>query len=379
MHLDIDSFFVSCERLGNSALNNQPLIIGGSRDRGIVASCSREARLYNVRVGMPIALAQRLCPEAKIIKGDMELYTKKSLEITEIIKEKAPIMEKSSIDEFYIDISGMDRYIGSIKWSNELADKILQESGLPISYGLSINKTVSKIASAEAKPIGRKEIPSTFVKPFLNPLPVRRIPKVGQQTANSLHRIGIRKIQTLAEMPLQALVALIGERGKTIWQRANGIDETAVVEFNESKSISIEKSFQKDTIDIIKLKACISRMVEKLCFDLRKTKRLTSIVSIKIKYTNFDTESLKQRINYTSRDDMVLPVLYQLFDKLYQRRMRLRSIGISFSGLVGGHYQIDIFNDCSEAISLYQAIDKIKQRFGEKYIHRGSSLNDLLK
>lgn len=379
LHLDVDSFFVSCERLINSELNEKPLIIGGSKDRGIVASCSYEARMYNVRIGMPMGLAQKLCPEARVIKGDMGLYSKKSLEITEIIKEKSPLMEKSSIDEFYVDISGMDRFIGSVKWSNELAESILKESGLPISYGLSINKTVSKIASAESRPNGRKEISPDFVKPFLNPLSVRRIPKVGQQTANSLHRIGIRKIQTLAEMPLQALVALIGERGKTIWQRANGIDETPVIEFNKKKSISLEQSFQRDTIDITKLKACIAGMVEKLCYELRKTKRLTSIVSLKIRYTNFDTESVKRKIYYTSRDDMILPLMYELFDKLYQRRMRLRSIGISFAGLVGGHYQIDIFNDSSEAISLYQAIDKIKLRFGEKYIHRGSSLNNLLK
>ena len=379
LHVDVDTFFVSCERLTNSELNKRPLIIGGSKDRGIVASCSYEARLYNVRVGMPVGLALKLCPEATVIKGDMELYSKKSLEITEIIREKAPLMEKSTLDEFYIDISGMDRFIGSVKWSNELADLIYKESGLPISYGLSINKTVSKIASLEGSPNGRKEVPPVFVQPFLNPLPVRRIPKVGQQTANSLHRIGVRKIQTLAEMPVQALVALIGERGKTIWQKANGIDDTPVIEFNEKKSISLEKTFPSDTLDIAKLKACISRMVEKLCFELRKTRRLTSVVSIKIRYTNFDTESLKRKIYYTSRDDMVLPILYEMFDKLYQRRMRLRSLGISFSGLVGGHYQIDLFNDTSEAVSLYQAIDKMKSRFGEKYIQRGTSLNNNLK
>lgn len=379
LHFDIENFFISCERLANSELNRYPVIVGGRNDRGVVVSCSEEAKFYNVKRGMPIKLAIRLCPEAKVLKGDFDLYTKKSLEITEIVKESAPVMEKSSMDEFFLDISGMDKFIGTVKWSNELISNVKSESGLIGSYGLSVNKTVSKIANEEGRMNGQNIVSHQKIKSFLNPLPIRRIPKVGSQTANSLHRIGVRKIQTLAEMPVKAVTALIGEKGKNIWYKANGIDDSPVVEYNEQRSISTEESFERDTLDIVGLKSRISKMVEQLCFELRQSKRLTSMVSLRIRYTNFDSESKSQKVQFTSRDDIVLPELLRLFDKLYQRRMRLRSLRVSFSGLVGGHghYQIDLFNDSSEMVSLYQAIDKIKGRYGEQFIQRGTSIKPL--
>jgi len=376
VHIDLDTFFVSCERLVNSSLNGKPLIIGGSIDRGVVSSCSYEARRFNVQSGMPMRYATTLCPEAIVIKGDMELYSNKSKEVTEIIKEQAPVMEKASIDEFYLDITGMDRFFGCADWSTELADRVTRESGLPISYGLSINKTVSKIATGEGKPNGRKLVNGEFVKSFLNPLSVRKIPMVGAKTANSLHRVGIRKIQTLAEMPTRAVIALIGERGKMLSDKANGIDKTPVIEYRERKSISTERTFSSDTIDMVQLKALLSRMVERLCFDLRKSKRLTSIVTVKIRYTNFDTETKQRRINYASMDDIILPIVNDLFENLYNRRMRLRLVGVAFSGLIGGHYQIDLFSDTTEIVSLYQAIDRMKLRYGEKYIQRGTSFQN---
>jgi len=373
VHIDLDTFFVSCERLVNSQLQGKPLIIGGSKDRGVVSSCSYEARRFNVRSGMPMRYATSLCPEAIVIKGDMELYSNKSKEVTQIIKESSPIMEKASVDEFYLDITGMDRFHGCSKWSTELANKVTKETGLPISYGLSINKTVSKIATGEGKPVGRVQVEMDHIKPFMYPLSIRKIPMVGNQTANSLNRIGIRKIKTLAEMPLDVLITLIGKNGKTIWNKANGIDNSPVIEHRERKSISTERTFDADTMDLIKLKSVLSRMVEKLCFDLRKSKRLTSTVTVKIRYTNFDTETKRRQINYTSRDDVILPIVNDLFEILYQRRMRLRLVGIAFSDLVGGHYQIDLFEDSMEAIALYQAIDKIKSRYGEQFVQRGTS------
>ncbi len=373
VHIDLDTFFVSCERLMNSSLEGKPLIIGGSSDRGVVSSCSYEARRFGVRSGMPMRFARRSCPEAIVIKGDMELYSRKSIEVTEIIKEQAPVMELASVDEFYLDLTGMDRFFGCASWSTELADRVTRESGLPISYGLSTNKTVSKIATGEGKPLGRTEVQSQFIRPFLNPLPIRKIPMVGNQTADSLHRIGIRRIQTLAEMPVDALVALIGKRGETLSKKANGIDNTPVIEYQERKSISTEKTFSSDTIDLVVVKACLSRMVEKLCFDLRKNKRLTSIVTVKVRYTNFDTETKRRKISYSSTDNIIQPIVNELFDALYQRRMRIRLVGVAFSGLVGGHYQIDLFSDTTEAVALYQAIDKMKARYGEKYIQRATS------
>ncbi|PAM95621.1 DNA polymerase IV [Flavobacterium sp. IR1] len=363
VHMDLDTFFVSCERLINSELMGIPLIIGGG-DRGVVASCSYEARVFGVRSAMPIHMAMKLCPQAKIIKGDMELYSQLSHDVTQVIQEKAPIMEKASIDEFYLDITGMDRFHGSYKWTDELAQSVIRETGLPISFSLSVNKTVSKIATGEGKPRGNLEIPEGNVQAFLNPLSIQKIPMVGTVTFQLLSRIGIRTIQTLSEMPAEVLQQMIGKNGLDIWKKANGIDHTPVEPYTERKSISTEHTFSQDTIDIIMLKSILIGMVEKLAFQLRSEQWLTSTITVKIRYANFDTETKQCKIAYTSADHILTKNVMDLFDKVYQRRMRLRLIGIRFSGLVRGTYQIDLFEDTQEMLSLYAAMDKMKNRYG---------------
>lgn len=363
VHMDLDTFFVSCERLGNSKLEGIPLIIGGG-DRGVVASCSYEARTFGVRSAMPIKMALRLCPQAKVMKGDMELYSKLSHDVSEVIQEKAPIVEKASIDEFYLDITGMDKFYGGYKWTNELAQSVTKETGLPISFALSVNKTVSKIGTGEAKPKGNLEIPENKVRSFLNPLSIQKIPMVGDVTFQLLSRIGIRTIQTLSEMPAEVLQRMIGKNGIDIWKKANGIDNNPVEPYTERKSISTEHTFSQDTIDIPKLKSILIGMVEKLAFQLRSEEWLTSTVVIKIRYSNFDTETKQCKVAYTSADHTLTKTVTDLFDKVYQRRMRLRLIGIRFSGLVRGTYQINLFEDTEEMLSLYQAMDKMKSRYG---------------
>ena len=374
VHMDLDTFFVSCERLTNSKLNGLPLIIGGG-ERGVVASCSYEARTFGVRSAMPIKMALRLCPQAKVMKGDMELYSKLSHDVTQVIEEKAPIVEKASIDEFYLDITGMDKFYGCYQWTNELAQAITKETGLPISFALSVNKTVSKIGTGESKPVGRLEIPEIMVQPFLNPLSIQKIPMVGNVTFQLLSRIGIRNIQTLSEMPAEVLQRMIGKNGLELWKKANGIDNNPVEPYTERKSISTEHTFLQDTIDIKNLKSILIGMVEKLAFQLRSEVWLTSTVVIKIRYANFDTETKQSKIAYTSADHTLTRTVTDLFDKLYQRRMRLRLIGIRFSGLVRGTYQINLFEDTEEMLSLYQAMDKMKRRYGFDAINRCAGAN----
>ncbi|ESU26669.1 DNA polymerase IV [Flavobacterium limnosediminis JC2902] len=363
VHMDLDTFFVSCERLSNSKLEGIPLIIGGG-DRGVVASCSYEARTFGVRSAMPIRMAMRLCPQAKIIKGDMDLYSKLSFTVTQIIEEKAPIVEKASIDEHYLDITGMDKFYGCYKWTNELAQTVTKETGLPISFALSVNKTVSKIGTGESKPKGNLEIPEDKVRPFLNPLSVKKIPMVGDVTFQLLSRIGIRTIQTLSEMPAEVLQQMIGKNGIELWKKANGIDNNPVEPYKERKSVSTEQTFNQDSIDIHAMKAILIGMVEKLAYQLRSEQWLTSTVVVKIKYANFDTQTKQCTVSYTSADHVLIKTVVELFDKLYDRRMRLRMIGINFNGLVRGTYQINLFEDTLEMIALYQAMDKIKKRFG---------------
>ena len=176
VHMDLDTFFVSVERLNNSRLNGLPVIIGGMSDRGVVAGCSYEARTFGVHSAMPMKMARALCPDAVVIRGDMEQYTRFSNQVTGIIAEEAPVYEKASIDEHYLDITGIDRFFGAVKWSHELRQRIIRETGLPISLGLSVNKTVSKIATGQAKPNGELEIARERIMPFLSPLSISKIP-----------------------------------------------------------------------------------------------------------------------------------------------------------------------------------------------------------
>jgi DNA polymerase IV len=374
VHMDMDTFFVSCERLNNSQLNGIPLIIGGG-DRGVVASCSYEARKFGVRSAMPIRMALRLCPDAKVIRGDYEMYSNLSHTVTEIIQQKVPVMEKASIDEFYLDLSGMDKFFGCYQWTKEIASAVTKETGLPISFALSANKTVSKIGTGEAKPVGRLEIQETEIKPFLNPLSIKKIPMVGDKTFQLLSRIGIRTIHTLSEMPVLVLQQMIGVNGKELWKKANGIDENPVIPYSERKSISTETTFTNDTMDVIELKRLISGMVEKLTYQLRQEKWLTSTVTIKIRYANFDTETKQCKVPYTSADHILSRVALELFNKVYIRRMRLRLIGIRFTGLVHGNHQMNLFEDTEEQMSLYQTMDYLKNRFGIDAVGRASGFD----
>lgn len=372
-HMDLDTFFVSCERLQNSKLNGIPVIIGGG-DRGVVASCSYEARYFGVRSAMPIRMALKLCPEAKVVKGDHELYSKLSNEVTEIIQEKVPVVEKASIDEFYLDLTGMDRFFGCYQWTTEVAESIKKNTGLPISFAVSANKTVAKIGTGEAKPLGKIEIPNREIQPFLNPLSIKKIPMVGNVTFQLLSRIGIRQIKTLAEMPVDVLQQMIGKNGAELWKKANGIDDSPVVPYSERKSLSAEHTFAQDSIDLENMRSIISGMVEQLAFQLRQEKWLTSVVTIKIRYANFDTETKQCRISYTSADHTLLKYALELFKKLYTRRMRLRLIGIRFSGLVHGSHQMLLFENTEELMNLYQSMDRIKSRFGKTAVGRASGL-----
>lgn len=374
VHMDLDTFFVSVERLMNNKLERKPVIIGGTSDRGVVASCSYEARKYGIHSAMPMKMALYLCNDAVVIKGDMELYSRYSRMVTDIIEEEAPVYEKASVDEHYLDITGIDRFFGSLKWTHELRQKIIRETGLPISFGLSVNKTVSKIATGEAKPNGEKEVALPFVKPFLNPLSIRKIPMIGQQTFHLLRSMGIVTIGTLGQIPPEMMEKLLGKNGIEMWRRANGIDHTPVIRYSERKSISTERTFDKDTTDVNSLRELIASMVEKLSYELRKKQNLTSCITIKIRYSNFDTHTLQKRIQYTSFDHVLIPVAKELFERLYRRRMLIRLIGVRFSYLVQGTQQLNMFEDTPEMVKLYLAMDKLRDRYGKDSVGRAVCL-----
>jgi len=372
-HFDLDTFFVSVERLHNSALDGKPVIIGGMSDRGVVAGCSYEARRFGVHSAMPMRMAKQLCSDAVFIRGDMEEYSKQSRLVTEIIAEKAPVYEKASIDEHYLDITGMDRFFGSLKWTQELRERIIQNTGLPISFGLSVNKTVSKMATGQAKPNGGIHVPQQEVKPFMFPLSIKKIPMIGNKSFQLLRSMGVSTIETLSLIPPEMMVQVMGKNGLVVWKKANGIDPTPVVQYSERKSISTEHTFSQDTTDVVYLRNLLVSMVVKIAFELRKKGKLTGCVAVKIRYSNFDTHTLQQQLSYTSFDHVLVKIALDLFDRLYSRRMLIRLIGVRFSQLVGGNQQLDLFDEDTHLPELYKALDQIRLRFGNKAIQRGIS------
>jgi DNA polymerase IV len=374
VHMDLDTFFVSVERLKNSSLVGKPVIIGGTSDRGVVAGCSYEARRYGVHSAMPVKMARILCSEAIMIRGDMDSYSKYSRMVTEVIAERAPVYEKASIDEHYLDITGMDRFFGCMQWTTELRERIIRETGLPISFGLSVNKTVSKIATGEAKPDRGIEVPFTGVHGFLSPLSIRKIPMIGNKTYHLLRSMGISNIGTLGMIPREMMEGLLGKNGIVIWKKANGIDPTPVVQYSERKSIGSERTFDRDTMDVGGLKDLLVSMVEKLTFQLRREEKLTSCITVKIRYSNFDTHTLQKRVGYTSFDHVLIPAAKELFERLYTRRMLIRLIGVRFSGLIRGVQQLNLFEDTSEMVRLYLAMDSLRKRFGQASVRRASGI-----
>ncbi len=376
IHFDLDSFFVSVERLINSRLKGKPVVIGSLSGRGVVSSCSYEARKYGVHSAMPMKMARQLCADAIVVRGDMDLYSKYSNMVTEIIAERAPVYEKASIDEHYIDLTGMDRFFGCQQWAQETRSRIIKETGLPISSGLSVNKTVSKIATGEAKPNGEKEVPGQLVKPFLDPLPISKIPMIGEKTFHLLRSMGVGTIGTLSQIPMEMMEKVLGKNGIDIWKKANGIDSTPIVPYWEAKSISAERTFDTDTTDLALLNNTLVGMVEKIAYELRKDEKLTSCITVKIRYSNFDTHTLQQRIPYTAFDHKLIELAKSLFARLYQRRMLIRLIGVKLSHLVQGTQQLNLFEDTPEMVRLYQEIDRMRGRYGRKSVIRAVGMGN---
>lgn len=374
VHIDLDSFYVSVERLENSKLNGVPVIVGGGSDRGVVSSCSYEARHFGVRSGMPAKMAKYLCPDAVFIRGDMEVYSRYSKIVTDIVAEKSPTYEKASIDEHYIDISGMDKFYGSNKWAKELKNDIVTNTGLPISFGLSVNKTVAKIATDEAKPFGELCVEQTMVNQFLDPLSIKKIPMLGKKTYGILRSMGIINIKSIREMHPKMLENLLGKNGKSLWEKANGIDNTPVFSDSERKSIGSETTFEHDTIDIKRINDILSDMTVSLAYHLRKEQWLTSCVAIKIRYSDFETHTLQKTIPYTAFDHALIPVVKELFAKLYKRRVLIRLVGVRFTKLIRGTPQLNLFEDTPKMIDLYTSLDDIRKKYGEGIIKKGNSL-----
>jgi DNA polymerase-4 len=374
VHFDLDAFFVNVEYLRNSQLRGKAIAVGGHSDRGVITSCSYEARKFGVHSAMPTRLAKRLCPHLIIVRGDMDNYSYFSNLVTEIIRTEVPVFEKSSIDEFYIEMTGMERFFGVSRFVGNLRKKIVRESGLSISHALATNKLVSKVATNECKPNGQLVVEPGNEKSFLAPLPVEKLPMVGAHTVELLRSIGVTTIATLSEVPVDVLDNLLGKNGLEIWKRAQGIDETSVFPYHEQKSIGTENTFETDTNNLEFLNKELVRMTEKIAFELRCNNKLTGCITIKIRYSDFKTLTMQSALAYTSHDYVLLQKVKEIFNKLYDKHLLVRLVGVRFSNLVGGCYQINLFEDSQEMLGLYRAIDSVKKQYGEKFLVRAACI-----
>ncbi|MFM6936525.1 MAG: DNA polymerase IV [Aquirufa sp.] len=374
VHMDLDSFFVSVERLRDPRLVGKPVIVGGLSDRGVVAACSYETRAFGVRSAMPMRMALKLCPDAIVLRGDFEAYAQHSDWVTRMIMDRAPVVEKASIDEFYLDMTGMERFFGSYQFATDLRQKIHKETGLQISFGLSVNKTVSKVATNHVKPAGQYQVLPGEEKAFLAPMAVGKIPMIGAVTAQTLRNMGIVHVGTLSQMPLKVLERTFGKSGVMLWERANGIDLRPVVPYSEQKSLSKEITFEQDTTDVHLLHRILGSLTEQLAYDLRKLGQCTSCITVKLRYSNFDTHTRQISIPASASDHRLIPAVHELFEKLYDRRLLIRLIGVRFSKLLQGQEQLSLFDDGARLVPLYGAMDQLRNRYGEFSVLRASGL-----
>jgi DNA polymerase-4 len=374
MHIDLDSFFVSVERKFDPSLIGKPVLIGGSADRGVVASCSYEARAFGIHSAMPMRQAMKLCPHAIIVRGAHGRYSEASAEVTEIIRQSVPLYQKTSVDEFYVDYTGMDRFHNCYKHATELRQKIIKDTGLPISFGMSSGKTVSKMATNQAKPNGQLFIPHGMEKAFLAPLNISKIPGLGESTSAKLYQYGIEKIGDLQKADIKFLETILGRMGRYLWDKAQGIDEGEIVPHSERKSISTEHTFGSNIADMNCIETILVSMTEELSSKLRRENKVASCLAIKVRYANFETHTQQEKIALTAAEHILIPGIKNLLKKAWNQHRPIRLIGVRLSNLCTGSYQINLFEDNEERIKLYQAMDKINFKFGEKTVCRAAGM-----
>lgn len=373
-HFDLDSFFVSVEIINDPSLKGKPVLVGG-QERGVVAACSYEARKFGIHSAMPMKTAMKLCPHATVVSGSRGDYSKYSRWVTDIIASKVPLFEKASIDEFYIDLSGMDKFFGVSKYTRELRQQIIRETGLPISCGLSSAKFISKMATNEAKPNGFLEIPHGKEKEFLWPLGIEKINGVGKQTEQQLKSFGIYTIEDIAKTPLELMERYAGKWGESLWNKAHGIGSASVETDWEQKSMSHENTFDKDYTDIDFLYSELVRLTEKTAYSLREDEKMTGCVTVKIRYSDFETTSRQEVVDYTALDDQLIAKVKDLFNKSWQKRRPVRLLGVRFSQLIPFTMQMSLFDNLPEKLNLYKAVDDLKNQFGSDVLTKATALN----
>ena len=363
-HFDLDSFFVSVELINNPSLKGKPVLVG-SIERGVVATCSYEARKFGIHSAMPMKRALHLCPSAIVTNASRHQYGKYSRWVTELIAEKVPLFEKASIDEFYVDLTGMDRFFGASTFAQDLRKHITAQTGLPISCGLAAARFIAKMATNQAKPNGFLQIKPGQEKEFLWPLSIDKINGVGEQTAQLLKSKGLYTIEDIARTPLPVLTSYVGKWGESLWEKSQGIGSAEIYTEWEQKSVSHEQTFDHDHSDLRFLLQQIVSLCVETAADVRSEEKLAGCITVKIKYSNFEVVSRQETIDYTALDDVITAKAKLLFQQLYQPGRPVRLLGVRCSHLVPINLQMSLFEKTAEKLQLYQTMDEINERFGK--------------
>jgi len=388
LHIDMDTFFCSVERLFDPGLEGRPVIVGGDpSQRGVVSACSYEARRFGVHSAMPLATAGRLCPDAVYLRGNFKAYLHYSGLVRDILEEYTPVVEHAGIDEAYLDLAGCRLAFGEPRAVvREIRKRIADELGLPASGGLSAAKVVSKVASAAAKPNGFLEVAPGEELAFLSPLPVEKLPGVGPVCRASLADLGIRTIGDLSLLPVEALESVLGSWGRVLHEHARGVDRRRLECGRAPKSVSRETTYDTDTIDYDMVRSTLLLLAERCCLALRRDGLSATRIAVKLRYSDFKTCMKFRTVEIpTDQEQTVHRVALDLFERLLERGVRIRLVGVALSGLVASGCQGELFTDASgegarrgepdslKLDNLNESVDRIRELYGFSSIVRGST------
>ena len=371
IHVDMDAFYASVEQRDNPELRGKPVVVGGKpKSRGVVATCSYEARKYGIRSAMPLSEAYRRCPHAVFLPVDFAKYRRVSQQLHKIFQDYTPLVEPLSLDEAFLDVTASLRLFGSTEnIARELKKRIKDELNLTASIGLAPNKFLAKIASDIQKPDGFVVIDEDQIEAFLDPLPVERIWGVGPKTAEQLHELNVRTVRDLKKIDKPTLNRLFGQLGNQLYYLARGIDDRPVEPEREAKSIGREITFQQDLTDPEVLKTYLLDLSLDVGRRLRKAGLKARTVTLKVRLADFKTLSRSRTLNYsTDLDKEIYKEACQLLDELHLKTP-VRLIGVTAHNLTCGEIQQSLFaTEPGAEEKITKALDKVKERFGEDSI-----------
>ena len=370
--LYMPGFFVALERRRAPALAAQPLLIGGTGDRGVVVACCAEAAQAGVQPGLPLRQARLLCPQARLLPGDPAAYQAAAHHIAARLRAQVPATEPAALDTFFLDLTDMERYLGAWAVARRLGAEVAAETGLPVALGLAGNKLLAQLAAQQAGPGGVREVTAADAEAFLGPLPLRALPSVGEATARALAQLGVRQVADLRQIPPAVLRHSFGPLGERLSHYARGHDPRLVQPATETPAFSASHAFAQDTTDLSLLRRTLIRLVEGLGFRLRAEGRLATRLRLDLRYSTRETAYRQCSLPFCAEDQPLIDAVHRLLDRLYTRRLRVRHLKVQAGDLTSGSGpQLDLFTPSPRQQQLYEALDAIRRKHGPDVIGRG--------